>query len=271
MKPISERGRAETQRRREKEKKYIEARQEFVNCLHWFMSYVLVGGEKFMHCIRYLSIAILFFASGCMRSSSETWEDLKTAGRYMGRSVNALCGKDYESRMLTSDEEFVGPYDDEFIPLKDTDLRNTHAIADTPIPQPKGIPGQKGVPSLSDFYLPPDTLQALFHPVHFDTDDHVVRDKNELQALNELAAYLKKNPNVYLIVEGHADERASASYNLALGMRRANYVRSFLTKNGVNQDRIYTVSQGKERPIAQGHTPEQWRLNRRSEFKIYQK
>jgi len=206
-----------------------------------------------------------------MRNSSETWEDFKTAGRYMGRGVDSLCGKDYESRMLTSDEEFIGPYDSEFIPLRDSDLRKGYGASDSPLGQPKGIPGQKGVPSLSEFYLPPDTLQALFHPVHFETDEHVIRDKAEVQALIDLAAYLKKNPNVYMAIEGHTDERASASYNIALGLRRANYVRSLLVKHGADANHIYTLSRGKEQPIAQGHSPDQWKLNRRSEFKIYAK
>lgn len=228
--------------------------------------------EVHMHVfIRSVSFAALILASGCMRSSSETWEDLKTAGRYMSRSVDALWGKDYESRMLTSDEEFIGPNDSEFVPLKDSDLRNSLAMLDSPIAQPKGIPGQKGVPSLTDFYLPPDTLQGLFHAVHFETDEHVVREKNEVQSLMELASYLKKNPGLYLMVEGHADERASASYNMALGMRRANYIRSFLVKQGVDQNKIYTVSHGKEKPVALGHTADQWKQNRRSEFKIFQR
>lgn len=211
---------------------------------------------------------LLAFTSSCVRNSSETWEDMKTAGRYMGRGVDAMWGKDYESRMLTSDEEFVGPYDEEFIPLRDGDLRRS--LADQPLAQPKGIPGQKGIPSLSDFYLPPDSLQAVFRPVHFETDEHTVRERNELQSLMEMAAFLKKNPKTYLVVEGHTDERASASYNVALGMRRANFVRSFLVKQGVDQNRVYTVSHGKERPIALGHSSDQWKLNRRSEFKIYQ-
>jgi peptidoglycan-associated lipoprotein len=189
----------------------------------------------------------------------------------MGKSIDALWGKDYESKMLASDEEFVGPYDDDFIPLKDTDLQKTYANSDSALPQPKDLPGQNGLPHLSEFYLPPDTLASLFHSVHFDTDDHVVRNKEELQALTQLASYLKKNPHVYLMVEGHTDERASASYNLALGMRRANYIRSFLVKQGVDLNHIYTVSRGKEMPIAQGHTADDWKLNRRSEFKIYQK
>lgn len=212
---------------------------------------------------------LVVFATSCVRNSSETWEDMKTAGRYMGRGMDAMWGKDYESRMLTSDEEFIGPYDEEFIPLKDGDLRRSMA-SDQPIAQPKGIPGQKGVPSLSDFYLPTDSLAAVFRPVHFETDDHTVRERNELQSLMDIAAYLKKNPKTYLVVEGHTDERASASYNVALGMRRANFVRSFLVKQGVDQNRIYTVSHGKERPIALGHSSEQWKLNRRSEFKICQ-
>ncbi len=218
---------------------------------------------------RLFCVALVVFASSCMRNSSETWEDVKTAGRYMGRGMDAMWGKDYESRMLTSDEEFIGPYDEEFIPLKDGDLRRSLAM-DQPLAQPKGIPGQKGIPALSDFYLPPDSLQAVFRPVHFETDEHTVRERNELQSLMEMAAYLKKNPKTFLVVEGHTDERASASYNVALGMRRSNFVRSFLVKQGVDPNRIYTVSHGKEKPIAMGHSPEQWKLNRRSEFKIYQ-
>lgn len=214
---------------------------------------------------------VLLFAAGCSRNSSQTWEDVKTAGRYMQRGVDSMMGKEYESRMLTSDEEFYGPYDEDFIPLSDADLRNQFAATDMAMPQPKGIPGQFGIPNLNTFYAPPDALHALFRAVHFETDEHVLRDKNEISALMQLASYLKKNPNVYVAIEGHTDERASASYNQALGMRRANFVRSFLVKNGADLNRIYTISRGKEQPLAQGHGPEDWRINRRSEFRIYQK
>lgn len=215
--------------------------------------------------------SIVLLAGGCVSNSSQSWEDVKTAGRYMSRGVNALVGKDYESRMLTSEEEFIGPYDDEFIPLRDSDLNGQFAAGDSALPQPKGIPGEKGIPALGQFYAPPDSISGLFNPVHFDTDDHIVRDKAEISALIQLANYLKKNPSVYLVVEGHTDERAAASYNMALGMRRANYVRSFLVKNGVDLNRIYTVSRGKEQPLAQGHSSDDWKVNRRSEFKMYQK
>lgn len=216
-------------------------------------------------------LGIVLLASGCMRSSNETWEDFKTAGRYMQKGVDSICGKEYESRMLTSDEEFIGPYDDEFIPLKDADLRGGRFVSDSPIPQPRNTPGQNGVPPLSAFYLAPDSLKAVFSAVHFNTDEHVVKERGEVDSLMGLANFMKKNPSVYLMVEGHADERASASYNLALGLRRSNYVRSFLVKQGIDLNRIYTVSKGKENPIALGHSPDDWKVNRRCEFRMYQK
>lgn len=220
-----------------------------------------------MYSVRFICVVLISVAmTGCMRSSFEAWEDLKTAGRYMGRGVNAFWGKDYESQMLTSDDEFVGPNDDEFIPLNNSELKSVYV--DSALPQPKGIPGQKGVPSLSSFYAVPD---SLFSSVHFNTDEHVVKDKAEVQHLLQLAAHLKQNPNLYLLIEGHTDERASASYNMALGLRRANYIRSFLVKHGVDLNRIYTLSKGKEHPIAAGHTPNDWQENRRSEFRVYQK
>jgi peptidoglycan-associated lipoprotein len=215
---------------------------------------------------RYWVLAVLIL-TGCSQSNS-TWESLKTSGRYMQKGVDSMLGKDYESRMLASNDEFYGPYDGDFIPMNDGDLRNQF---DAAVPQPKGIPGQGGMPSLDAFYAAPDALRSLFKSVHFETDEHIVRDKNEVSALIHLAEYLKKHPNVYIIVEGHADERASASYNMALGLRRANYIRSFLVKNGADLNHIYTVSRGKEQPLVQGHSPDAWKVNRRSEFRIYQR
>ncbi len=189
----------------------------------------------------------------------------------MQRGIDAALGKDYESRMLTSDEEFVGPYEEDFIPLNESDLKNHLASSDTPMPQPKGIPGKNGMPSLDEFYAAPDSLRHLFSTVHFETDEHVIKDKTEISGLIQLAAYLKKNPNISLVIEGHCDERASASYNVALGMRRANFVRSFLVKNGVDLNRIYTVSRGKEQPKSLAHNADAWKVNRRSEFRIYER
>jgi peptidoglycan-associated lipoprotein len=109
------------------------------------------------------------------------------------------------------------------------------------------------------------------YPVHFETDHHVVHSKDEKKALLQLAGHLKQQPKLILLVEGNCDERASASYNMALGMRRANYVRSFLIEHGARLDQVFAVSKGKEYPIALGHTPEDWSLNRRCEFKVHER
>ncbi len=218
---------------------------------------------------RFVIAATLLLGAGCARNSNQTWEDVKTAGRYMQKGVDTLWGKDYDSRMLTSDEEFIGPYDADFIPLRDADLKNS--FADIALPQPKGIPGEKGIPSLDQFYSPPDSIRSLFQLVHFETDEHTLRDKEDLAAINQIAAYLKKAPNTYLVINGHTDERASATYNMALGLRRSNYIRSLLVKAGVSLNQVYTISQGKEQPLAYGHTAEDWKQNRRADFKIFEK
>ncbi len=221
--------------------------------------------------VSFFSLAAIALLSSCSQNSPESWEDVKTVGWYVQKGVDGLWGKDFESKMLTSNDEFVGPSDGDFIPLNASDLKQSFAATDTAIPQPKTTPGQKGVPTLDQFSAIPQSLQNVFHKVHFETDEYVLKDSGDVQAILQMAAYMKKNPNVYIVVSGHCDERASASYNMALGMRRANYIRGLLVKNGVDLNRIYTVSRGKEDPIAKGHADDAWRTNRRAEFKIYQK
>ena len=78
------------------------------------------------------------------------------------------------------------------------------------------------------------------------------------------AAWLKKYPQYKVVVEGHADERGTREYNLALGERRANSVKDYLIALGIDPSRIETISYGKERPVALGHDEESWAKNRRS-------
>ncbi len=99
--------------------------------------------------------------------------------------------------------------------------------------------------------------------VFFDLDKYNL--KPEAQAtLKKQAAWLKTYPNVTITVEGHADERGTREYNLALGERRANAVRDYLADLGIARNRIKTISYGKERPVALGHTEEAWAQNRRA-------
>ncbi|MFK7866078.1 MAG: OmpA family protein, partial [Alphaproteobacteria bacterium] len=77
-------------------------------------------------------------------------------------------------------------------------------------------------------------------------------------------AWLNGNPTVTVRIEGHADERGTREYNLALGERRANAVREYLMSQGVSGGRIATISYGKERPAAVGTSEEAYAQNRRS-------
>lgn len=77
------------------------------------------------------------------------------------------------------------------------------------------------------------------------------------------AGWLKANPSVTVSVEGHADERGTREYNLALGDRRATAVKNYLVTLGVSASRVEGVSYGKERPVALGHNDDAWSQNRR--------
>jgi peptidoglycan-associated lipoprotein len=82
--------------------------------------------------------------------------------------------------------------------------------------------------------------------------------------LNKQAKWLKANPSVAIAVEGHADERGTREYNLALGDRRASSVKDYLMSQGISSNRISTISYGKERPVKSGSNDTAWAQNRRS-------
>jgi peptidoglycan-associated lipoprotein len=99
--------------------------------------------------------------------------------------------------------------------------------------------------------------------VFFDTDQHTLKAEARAQ-LERQAEWLKRMPNLNITIEGHCDERHTREYNLALGDRRANSVRSYLVSLGVDGSRIRTISYGKERPMVLGSNPEAWAKNRRA-------
>ena len=82
--------------------------------------------------------------------------------------------------------------------------------------------------------------------------------------LRKQANYLRKNKNLNVTIEGHADERGTREYNLALGERRANAAKDYLMTYGISSDRISVLSYGKERPVDSGSSPLAWSKNRRS-------
>ena len=99
--------------------------------------------------------------------------------------------------------------------------------------------------------------------VFFDTDSSAL-DPIATATLARQAEWLAQNPGTTVTIEGHADERGTREYNLALGARRAQAARAFLLAQGVEPGRMETVTFGKERPVAVGSDPASWAQNRRS-------
>jgi peptidoglycan-associated lipoprotein len=97
----------------------------------------------------------------------------------------------------------------------------------------------------------------------FDTDRFNV-DSEDQVTLQRQAQWLARYPNTRVTVEGHADERGTREYNLALGERRANSAKNYLASVGVDASRVQTVSYGKERPQALGSDEQAWAQNRRA-------
>jgi peptidoglycan-associated lipoprotein len=109
-----------------------------------------------------------------------------------------------------------------------------------------------------------------FGDVRFDFDSYAIKPEF-VQDLTRAADWLKRNPAVKVLLEGHTDERGTIEYNMVLGQRRAEAVRDFLVRMGVERTRIATVSLGKEVPVEAGHTEEAWARNRRVRLVINEK
>ena len=103
--------------------------------------------------------------------------------------------------------------------------------------------------------------------VFFDYDESRIRSDAE-QSLQRKLPVLRTNSGVTLRITGHADERGSVEYNLALGLRRANAVRDYLAGFGIDASRMTTETMGEDQPLDPGHTEAAWQRNRRAQFTI---
>ena len=103
--------------------------------------------------------------------------------------------------------------------------------------------------------------------IHFDFDKYVLTPQ-AMMILDDKAAYLREHSGVRVLVEGHADERGSNEYNLALGDRRANSAKNYLVKSGVAASRITTISYGEEQPLCRQQNESCWSRNRRGAFNV---
>jgi peptidoglycan-associated lipoprotein len=202
--------------------------------------------------------------TGCKKKNAGVWDDDSTAGNYRGQA-HSLWGQDESAQ----DEDFFGPTHEDFIGLKENDLLS--ASSDNAIPQPRFSPGERGsgLPGIEAFRSPTGAESSVFKNIHFNTDEHTIRNKEDLAIVDRIASYLKEHAQTVIFVSGHCDERAPEAYNLALGTRRANAIRAALIKKGIDAERVHTVSYGKERPLDFGHNQEAWSINRRGEFRLY--
>jgi peptidoglycan-associated lipoprotein len=108
---------------------------------------------------------------------------------------------------------------------------------------------------------------ALLQKVYFDFNVSDIRNDQQ-SAVEAKVPVMSANTDVRIRISGNADERGSAEYNMALGMRRAATVKRFLENRGIDANRIDLVSYGEERPVCTDHNEDCWRQNRRDEFEI---
>jgi peptidoglycan-associated lipoprotein len=148
---------------------------------------------------------------------------------------------------------------------------------DLPLPPPPPPPAQAPAPVEAPPAAPTGTVTSTVVPgsvadfvaqagsdrVFFAYDSYEL-DEAARATLDKQAAWLARYPNVRMTIEGHADERGTREYNLALGDRRANATKNYLAAKGVDAGRISTISYGKERPAVQGSDEESYAQNRRA-------
>ena len=118
-----------------------------------------------------------------------------------------------------------------------------------------------------DVYTGTDTVEYLASGVPdrvFFATNEIVLTTASRETLRKQATYLRKESSMNVVLEGHADERGTREYNLALGERRANSAKDYLMTYGISANRISVISYGKERPVDSGSNPLSWSKNRRS-------
>lgn len=135
-----------------------------------------------------------------------------------------------------------------------------------------GTTGNEGVGETSLEKMQKGTLGGAGGPlsdIHFDYDEFTIKAQDS-QILKANASWLSGHPGTRVQVEGHCDSRGSEEYNIALGAKRAQAAKEYLTTLGVSGDRVSTISYGKELPLCSEETESCWARNRRDHFVVSQ-
>jgi peptidoglycan-associated lipoprotein len=110
-------------------------------------------------------------------------------------------------------------------------------------------------------------MQFVNEDVYFNFDDATLTSDARM-ILKQKVAWLRENPGASVLIEGHCDERGTAEYNIALGQRRAQSIKTFMINAGISASRLSTVSYGEERPVDFANNESAWAKNRRAHFKL---
>ncbi|MDQ7839094.1 MAG: peptidoglycan-associated lipoprotein Pal [Thermodesulfobacteriota bacterium] len=163
----------------------------------------------------------------------------------------SACAK----RVCVSEEEAKAP---EAVTAKPAETVAPKPMAEEAMPT-------TGAPKEEVLTMAESRTSAGLLPVYFDFDKYNIRG-DQPPTLDRNANWMKKNPAARIRIEGNCDERGSNEYNLALGERRANSAKDYLTNMGIAPERIETLSYGEERPLCPEHDEECWTKNRRADF-----
>ena len=120
----------------------------------------------------------------------------------------------------------------------------------------------------SDFTAYRDDSDIIPQKDIFFEFDKATLTTDAMEILKNNSQWLRTNTDIAITIEGHCDERGTNEYNLALGERRAESVKTFLVDSGIDQSRLTIISYGEERPFVQGHGQSSWARNRRAHFLI---
>jgi peptidoglycan-associated lipoprotein len=219
-----------------------------------------------------LTLSLLCFCLLTLGSCNKDLSDDSTSmGNYKRAKERILWGSQDSEEFASLSSSLLFTEEDDFVPLQDEDLKQqfTEAV----FKQPKESPGEEesSIPGINGFETPQRELASIFQLLHFNTDEHCLRNAEDQKTIQKIADYLKGHKNTYIFVEGHCDQRAPEAYNLSLGTRRANSIRSLLIQQGVSPEQIYTISYGKERLLNTDSSPSAWAQNRRAGFKVFSK
>ena len=145
-------------------------------------------------------------------------------------------------------------------------------VEDTPPPAPQ-VPTAAPAPVPVSTQLPQRNPSADTRRAALEQRIHFALDRSDLSfearaALSEKAEILKGSPNLTLRIDGHADDRGSDEYNLALSQRRAAEAKRFMMQQGVDGSRLVTVGHGEEEPIDRSNGESAWAMNRRADFQV---